>query len=449
MFLINPYRHLTTVLLGVSFLMLSCGKKTETIDIIPERVRPPISEIQRYVEKQNVTCEPNQACPHYISKIVVLHGNQFKFCTGFLTSDNVVATSTSCLPSILQLNGQDCSRDVFLFFPETAYRPAEQVGCVRVLQASHLEGQDPVLWRDDVSFLLLSTSMPYRRQATISRDGITDRKQFAVWMVEQQDDNSGVIKKSICESIHNNYINPLVRSDSSPNMLFGDCSVSNASSGAPVIDLRGRSPKVRGMVSKKMDPRLRNYLESTGLLFEGLKEMFHGTNFACAPTLDDNDMLDEAECLRSLTYTKVDRIRSEMLSTEVLFSELLKKLEDSLPQISKHVQFGVDLVSKGDVQEVSISPKCFKPLSSWIGTFGNRNTYMGDVKIPVRAFKKTMDSYGKVHGIAIEKADKKYSIQYSLKSLRSSGKSSILMWSGDEEIQTFSNLSEACPDLLF
>ena len=433
--------------MGISFLLIGCGKKTENDKAQdPQPVRPGVTAIEEYLSKQDINCESNQACPNYISKIVVLHGDKYKFCTGFLTEDNVVATSSSCLPNLLRLNGQDCSKDVFFFFPKTWNRPAERVGCKEVLLISQIPGQDPILWRDDVAFLELSKEMKYRRQASIIRDGVMNHKQYTSWMIDQQDDYSAIVKKVTCEAIHNNYINPLVLNEASPNMIFSDCPVTRGGTGAPVIDNRG---KVRAMLSKAMDPKLRTYLESTGLLTNGLKQMSHGTNFACAPTNRDNDMLDDRECLKDLTYARVDRVRSEMLSTNMLFGDLKKKFEESLKSVSKYVHFGVKLIPKGDVQDTEIYPKCFKPLSTWLDTLSNnRNIYVHDVNLPKRSFRRAIDQYGRVQGLTVDGEETDTFVQFSLKNLRSNQKSSILMWSQRQDLETYPGITEECSQSL-
>ena len=438
-------KALCAMLMGACFLMVGCGKKAKE-DGSPDRSTPPIEtdqQRQEYLSKQDVNCETNQACPNYITKILIFNGDQKKFCTGFLTDENTVATSSSCLPSILRQNGLDCSKDVYFFFPKTANRPAETATCSKIVLVSELEGQDPILWRDDVAFLQLKSPISHRRQASITRDGVVNNKQFVSWMVDQQDDYSAIIKKSQCESIHNNYVNPLVLNESSPNMLFTDCAVTNGGSGAPILDSRG---KVRAMISTGMDKKLRAYLESTGLLTTKLKEMFHATNFACASTPEDNDMLDEKECLKDLTYQKVDRIRSEMLSTNMLFGDLRKKLEESLEKTSKYVRFGVKIIPKGDVQETQIYPKCFKPLKDWLSGMPSKNNYVDEVMLPVKSFRRTMDAYGRIQGSTVEKPETKNMVQFSLKNLRSeTRKSSVLMWiSGNEGYDTYQNLSENC-----
>jgi hypothetical protein len=434
--------------IGTILCIVGCGKKAINENFSREVIRPPQSQIDTYLEKQDVNCENNQICPNYIAKLVVVNGDKFNFCTGFLVDEATVATSASCIPRLLRLNGQDCSRDIFFFFPKAINFPAERAGCFKVRMISQNEEKDPILWRDDVAFLELSKPMYFRRKAQILREGIFNNREYTSWMIDQQDDFSAIIKKSDCEGVHNSYINPLVLNESSPNILLSDCKVTRGGSGAPIIDNRG---KVRALVSQNMDVKLRSYLETTGLLTQPLKEIIHGTNFACAPTPDDDDMLDESECLKDLDYSKVDRFRSEMLSTNLLFGDLKKKYEESIQEISKFVQFGVKLIPKGDTQEIEVYPKCFTPLSSWLESFGtSRNTYVDDVTIPLKIFKRSMDSYGRIFATTQDVSTNTTMVQFSLKNLRSTKKSSVLMWvDGDNSnVRTFPNITEQCPDSL-
>jgi hypothetical protein len=267
-------------------------------------------------------------------------------------------------------------------------------------------------------------------------------------MVDQQGEFSATIKKGTCESVHNNYINPLVLNESSPGMLFADCPLTVGSTGAPIIDHRG---KVRAMVSTEMDKKFRAYLESTGLLNpdQSLKEMFYASNFACAPTNNNDDQLDERECLKDLNDSKVDDLRFQMLSTTTVFGEMKKRLEESLAKIAKHIIFGVKLIPEGNNQRAVIFPKCFRPLPEWLASYGGKNTLVEDVVMPVKAFKKTMDVYGRIQGAPVDSPSKKFNVQYSLKNLRAVQKSSVLMWSGNEPVQTTPGISEVCGPSLF
>lgn len=437
--------------LGICFLLAGCGKKAKTKedDAIPEVVTPPQTEIDSYLEKQTVSCEGTQACPNYITKIVVVFGNEKRICTGFLTGDKTVATSSRCLPEFLRLNGSDCKKEVHFFFPKSGNRPAERIACQSVLMASPIrDREDPNLIRDDVAFLELETEMRYRRQASINREGIQNHKQYTSWMVEQQDEFTAIVKKTSCEGVHGSYVNPLALNEASPSMTFSDCPVTKGGTGAPVLDTRG---KVRAMISKEMSPTLRKYIEDTGLLSQPLRVILHGTNFACAPTTTDSDMLDEKECLKDLTDERVDRARAEMVSTNFLFSELRKKLEDSLQNVSRYVRFGVKLIPKKDVQETEIYPKCFKPLNNWLPEMNsNRSVHVDDVVLPVKSFRRRMDTFGRIFGETIETPERETYVQFSLKNLRSTKKSAILMWlpTNSNDVRTYQNIGEECSSSL-
>ena len=435
----------TTLLLGMS-VFVGCGKKAKNDDsFTPSRPSLEPSEMDMLLSRQEVACDGNQACPNYLTKIAVVNNNKLNFCTGFLVNENTVATSSSCLPNLLRLVGQDCSRDVFFFFPKTSNRPAERVGCKQVLQVSQLDGNDPILWRDDVSFLELSTSLYNRRQASISRDGLGNAKEYQTWFVDQQDDYTAIIRREYCEAAYNTYINPLASNLSSPSMVFNNCAMKNGNTGAPILDSKG---KVRAIVSANMDAKLRTYLESTGLLTTSLRQMFHATSFACAPTIDNSEMLDEKECTKDLNYNKVDRLRSEMLSNNNCFADLKKKLEASLESFSKYISFGVKLIPNGDYQRAEVYPKCFKPLASWIATLNNtRNNYVMELSLPNNTFKRAMDEYGRIYGAAVDTKNEKFFLQFSLKSLRSAKKSTVFMWN-DAVNKTFPELSETCEESL-
>lgn len=435
----------TWIVLGLSVFASGCGKEAKSSKSKPDRVTPPIqNRLLELIKRQEVACDPNQACPNYLAKVVVIDDNKLKFCTGFLVKADVVATSTSCIPSFLRRNGQDCSKDIYFNFPRTSNRDPEQVGCKSVLQVSQLEGTDPVLWRDDIAFLKINKQLTYRKQASIVREGLFNNKIYTAWFVDQVDDRTAFIRREYCDALHETYVNPLVKTESSPNMVLGSCVFKTGNSGAPIIDNRG---KVRAMVSTGMSSKVRDYLASTGILLKPLKPMLHGTNFACAPTVFDSDMLDQEECLKDLNYKEVDGLRNFMLSSNEVFAEMKKKLEESLESKSPYYKFGVELLNKGDTYEAFITPKCFKPISGWLLSLSSyRNAFVTTVKLPGKSFKRGLDANGRSQGLIIDGPDTKLAIQMSLKSVRSSKKSHIITWNAetDGDRRDYANMTESC-----
>src|SRR5687768_1738012 len=141
-------------LVTMAFVLVGCGKKANNSKAQSSVKEPRTDTVEgndteAYLAKQKVFCEEGEACPNYIAKIVVFDNNKTpRICTGFLVKENIVATSTSCLPDLLRLKDQDCSTDVTLFFPETNISAMERVACKRVLQVSDLTSSDAGLWRD-------------------------------------------------------------------------------------------------------------------------------------------------------------------------------------------------------------------------------------------------------------------------------------------------------------
>jgi hypothetical protein len=433
-------------ILGVSLLVIAgCGKKTEAKKIgqsSDHQTAPPMtSDVEALLEKQELVCEQGSFCPNYIAKVAIVHGSKVNFCTGFLADRNIVATATSCLTDILRLNNQDCSRDVFFFFPNHYNRSSFRVGCKKVLQVSQLDSSNPILWRDDVSFLELDEPVRFRRSLYFSREGIENHKSYTMWGIEQVDKHTAFIRRTECEAIHKSYVNPLASKASSPNMMFAGCTLKRGNAGAPLVDSRG---KVRAMASRQMDSKLRDYINSTDLLSEPLKEMFHATNFACAPLLFDTDVMDERECTKELNYAALDNSRTDMLSISDSFNNMRLMLEERLSGLNQYFNIGVNLKAQGDTQRVELFPKCFKDVSSWLSTLNlSRNAFSFSVDFPQISFQKVMDQYGRISGKEVEQGEKRHFIQFSPKSVNRYRNSRVFLWNEDINL-TFNNITDTC-----
>jgi hypothetical protein len=425
-------------------IVIGCGKKTETTQTtsLERQTGPVITDLEQYLEKQELTCETGEVCPNYIAKLAVVSGNRVKFCTGFLVGPETLATSSSCLTSLLRLNNQDCSKDVHIYFPSSFNRKSERVGCKKVLEASQIEvKEDVVLWRDDVSFLELDQTMRFRRQLSFLREGMSNHKNFIVWGVEQIDDFNAFIRRQSCEAVHNSWVNPLVTKDTSPGMLMSDCIFKNGYTGGPIMDSRG---KVRGSISQPMSSKIRDYLQSTGLLLRPLKEMLHATNFSCAKTHLDSEVADERECTKDLNYSVLDKIRNDMLAPDLLFNEFKTKFEQKISDASKYFNFGVKLLVNGEMRKLQIFPKCFKNINNWIFELNTtRSAYSYEMKVPNTIFQRSMDPYGRIRSSEATDGEKGYFIQFSPKSLRAGNSSTVFMWNSEFN-QTYPSVTDAC-----
>ena len=425
--------------------VIACGKKEgqkNSGTSLDFSTPPMTSDVELLLQKQELVCEQGKFCPNYIAKVAVVHGSEVRICTGFLADSNIIATSTSCLTNILRLSNQDCSQDVFFYLPNSFNRSTFRVGCKKVLQVSQLSSNDPSLWRDDVSFLELQNPILFRRALPFSRDGFEDRTVYTSWAIEQVDKHTAFIRKLDCEAVHKSYVNPLASNISSPNMMFAGCDLKPGHNGAPIVDGRGR---VRGMVSQQMNPKLRGYIESTGLLSEPLKPLFHATNFACAPLLYNTDVLNERECTKELNYQNIDSLRANMLNMEGVFEALKTSLEERLSQKNQYFNVGVKLSAVGDAEITQYYPKCFKNVSSWISNLNiARSVFSFPTYLPKISFQKVMNGLGHIEAKEVENGEKKHYMQFSPKSLNNYGYSRVFLWNNDDINQTFDGISEAC-----
>jgi hypothetical protein len=299
-----------------------------------------------------------------------------------------------------------------------------------------------------VAFLRLEKPQPFKRTLRIIRDGLPGNKVVSIVGVEQLDEENAVVKELDCTSVQNSYVNPLVASDFSPGISLTGCAFGRGFTGAPVIDWRNNS-RVRGVISSGMDPEIRTYLQETGLLVNGLKEFLLGTNFACAPTIYDNNVGEEKECNKELSELQIQKLRSNMLSTGTLFSEFKTRLENSLETGNKFIRYNVKLVPRPnpeaptrpnyDIQDVEVTPKCFKD----VALMSNSNPQtIRDFRRPRRTFKKTMDDTGKVFGLEVDNVSVLYHINFNPKDVKKIRQSTVYFWDKftGETLETYPNI---------
>ncbi len=434
------------LLLVLILLTVSCGKKTDKghgLERAEDRI---ISDMQAFLDKQEVQCDPG-GCPSYLTKIIVNDGGgKVHFCTGFLVKSDVVATSSSCLPSFLRLNGLDCSIDVHFFFARTATGEALQVGCTKVIQASPIDGNDPVFWRDDLSFLQIETPLSRRvlNIRDVERTGMPNSQKYSLWAIEQVNDYLGIIRRHECKTIHQNYFNPLANDMNSPNMIVSGCPFKKGYAGAPILE----DKELKAVVSQGVDPEIRAKLESIpGLLLNGLEDMLHVTNFACAPTIFDSTVADPRECAKALNRTEVNEARATMLDIEAFYEKRAQNLEETLNAagFSPYFNFKVTLKPVNDVRVIVIEPKCFKKVSDFIRTLDSqKDFFITSYRFPQNHYKRIMNQYGVIQIWDIAKPALDFKFQMSTKTLRKHGTSNVFMWTGTHPAKLFKNLSESC-----
>ena len=398
--------------------LASCGKEQKHSQ--KKEMEPPQRQ-QPEVDKQQIICEKNSDCPSYIAKIMVMVDGKRMFCTGSLISPNMVVTSTSCLPPHLRGDKLDCSKDVFLFFPRSKGKP-EAVGCKRVEQVSNSDGVTPLLWRDDLAFLQINKSMYFRRQLALSRDGLSDEREFEYTTIEQVDDYVAHVRRGACRPVFNGYVNPFSNNESSPMVDLAGCDYKYSSSGSPLMDGKGR---IRGVVSQNMSDSLRIYLQDSGLLLGApLKPIIHATNLACAPTIYDNDVLNQNECNKTMTIAEIDNRRRNMMENSAVFASSLFEVKRDMTS-NAYIKFDVRLIPYETHFVPEIYPSCFKNVSSWIGRLQANTEHGFNVTFKRVTLKKMVSAEGKVQANEWVSENRKQWIYFNPKNLNNLSNSSV------------------------
>lgn len=106
--------------------VMSCGKKAIEKNSLSQQSQPQqTSELEAQLNQQELFCASDRSCPNYIAKVAVLYKGKLKFCTGFITDDNVIATASSCLPERLRSKDLPCDKDVFFSLLRPMRNPRE------------------------------------------------------------------------------------------------------------------------------------------------------------------------------------------------------------------------------------------------------------------------------------------------------------------------------------
>lgn len=446
-------------------MSIGCGKKAEESGG-PKTERqddPIVTDVEAELAKQELFCG-GRDCPSYITKIAVLQKTKLKYCTGFLTKDNVVVTASSCLPDRLRINGAACDKDVTFFFAnkDQSAKPI-RVQCESVLEASSIDStKEPFLWRSDVAYFKVQDSDPKikkelssRRPLIPSRLGMDESvKDFYTWSVDQIDyaqpgSYQGIIRKSPdCRTVHNTYFNPLSNNGFSPVITLAGCKFNEGNSGAPVMSLNG---KVRGIISRPIDQKALDEVNLMRILDENkpLKSLMHVSNFACAPIYNsDETVQNESDCNRTLDINSYDAGRTEMFDQSKLFKTPIQKMEAFLNEKSRYFKFKVEIESVSEAHTLKPVIECFKNAAKWLPEFNNNNNFVSYIDIPPTTVSIKMSEWGVIFAKAETESEKLTRFQFKPSWLRRDKQTTVYMWS-DGPSTVFSSVPYACPGSLF
>ena len=227
-------------------------------------------------------------------------------------------------------------------------------------------------------------------------------------------------------------------------MLIAGCELSEGNGGAPIFDYRG---KVRGILSKPVDKVEIDEVISMRILEKPLKFLAHATNYACAPMIADQDVLNEEECSKKLEINDYDTAQREMINESNIFKSSVQRIEHNMDEKNRYLKVGVDLIANDDAYDVVVNPKCFKNVSKWIGEFTNNKPFTFNIELPMIKIKKAMNDTGRIFALEILSNSIPTNFQFRPSILRNTKKSTVFVWA-DGPARTFLNVPESCASLL-
>lgn len=365
------------------FLLSSCAKKVEPEDdrgresVRREQIRID-EDIHTFFKTQSVIC--GDGCKQSgqlldiagsVAKLVVYQRSKVRFCTGVLIGKDLIVTSSNCLERNTKLPNISCVNSVFAVFPESSDQEQVSAMCDSVVSSNIIdESVDPSLWRNDFAFIRLQKSVD-REPVKISRKGMKEGQVLTSIKVDYLDDQLGSLETSACSPLYNSYANPFSNHWSSPMVPVVDCEFSEGNLGAPLFNKKG---ELVSLISAKMDPALTSTIMDQNMLEEGVAPIQHTSNFACArvPLASEKDFVPNLECYKSIDYSRLDRLRGDILSSKKVHRKNIEKIREELEAKNKYFEWNVDFVSseKGMTHEAHYgAPKCFTGIEEWLPEF--------------------------------------------------------------------------------
>lgn len=353
-----------TLLVGVG-----CGKKAEVIESRPTPTVDPVTgEMEAQLKLQSVICDAGLSCPGGMAKIAIIDNNKLKFCTGFLVNSVTLATASSCLTETLRISEDDtrCQKDLHVFFPRAGFSGAQRVGCQKLLFASPIQGNDPVLWRQDIAYIELSEPV-FRRSVRLNRGGLVNNEKLTIWKVDADNNQLGVIRKDECDVIQNSYVNPLFDSNFNPTALLSGCAFKEGNAGALIL---GPQQGWRGVVSKPLSAALERVVRQNEV--EPLQPILHVSNGSCIQSILESDAPSARECFRNLDNDEIDARRADMLTNLSPYQVNRQAVEDNVNQIRPYFNWRADLVenTENGGYDIELTPVCMRPIADWIDLVG-------------------------------------------------------------------------------
>ena len=306
--------------------------------------------------QHTIECKKGEIdCPEGLAKLVVSEGSDQWKCTGFLISDNIIATNQHCLPKVNATNNSmDCGQTIQALFPTVGKKKAETIKCKRILSFSEGPSSENVASLD-FAFLELESSLS-RRPFTIDRGGIKEHQKLTFWRIDGMLKSS--IRKDSCSAIYNSLLFPFTNSTTSPVITLKNCLAEHGNSGSPLLNSKGHVVAIlEGMNNEKNVNFFKEKFKPAKL-----ENIIKASNFACITPPFDKSLSLPSECTDKKEEKEFLINGNEIMKKSALKKIERKKLNSLGIQLHHNILYGAEynpLALRPEGFFSAIAPKCF------------------------------------------------------------------------------------------
>lgn len=269
-------------------LLSSCGGSDSpaTTPVDNVQVFPTLEELLNALSQSSVTCENSwQNCPTNVAKLTFWQKTDDGFglavCSGTLINDNYIITNSHCIPANLN-DGDDCSKQILVQFPESGNIPRESINCQRVIQKFPMANDQP-----DLAVIEIGSSNFNRYKTSTLKNQFTEGMDVAAFTMNpsETDTMKGVIVRKDCKVSLSNLLTLEENSNSGNVLLYGpNCNVISGNSGSGLFDMSGN---MIGVIHQKIESKLLSeLLVNEGVNHNELTYMGVAVNISCLKSIN-------------------------------------------------------------------------------------------------------------------------------------------------------------------
>ncbi len=187
------------------------------------------------LKEANLKCQGFD-CIEGVGMFLATRPNALLTCTAFLIEEDIVATNSHCIPSVVKDLPDLCASKIQILFPGGKSFSEERIACKELLGFS----ERPNAISPDLALIKLEKKTN-RKPIPISRAGIFSDKPHSSIKVNPGSGASGILVKQDCTLVEKNYRIPIFDNPFSKIFVAGDCPSQAGNSGAPLLNANGEA----------------------------------------------------------------------------------------------------------------------------------------------------------------------------------------------------------------